>query len=231
MVMKKTANDYFIFNWSKNRLGWLYLLGFTVFSITIHGVGFYLFKVVYPIPTRIDPTMHSVSILNESNPEVRSLFQRLKDRTIFLKAPSEQSEVRVRLKDHEVKFSPLFETTELKLVAPEYPWSLSLRERTWIQLPESVGKGKLSISLDEKLKSRSMAPWSIFEDYLERADSVPAFRASLKVSKNGDVKVHAIVAELGASDQKELIQVIESTLRFLPGKGESAGWIDICSRG
>jgi hypothetical protein len=230
MAMKKTANDYFIFNWSKDRLGWLYLLGFTVFSITIHGVGFYLFKVVYPIPTRIDPTMHSVSILNESDPEVRSLFQRLKDRTVFLKAPSEQSQVRVRLEDHEVKFSPLFQTTEVEPVAPQYPWSLSLRESTSIELPEAVDERKSSINLDEELTRRRMAPWSILEDYLERADSVPAFRASLKVSRRGDVKVQAIDADLGDLDQKELIQVIESTLRFLPDKEESKGWIDIWSR-
>ena len=230
MAIKKTANDYFIFNWSKNRLGWLYLLGFTIFSITIHGVGFYLFKVVYPIPTRIDPTMHSVSILNESDPEVRSLFQRLKDRTVFLKAPSEQSQVRVRLEEHQVKFSPLFQTTEVEPVEPLYPWSLSLRESTRMQLPEGVGWKKSSINLDEELKSRRMAPWSILEDYLDRADSVPAFRASLRVSTRGDVQVQAIEAELGDQDQKELIEVIESTLRFFPDKKESVGWIDIWSR-
>ena len=137
MQHKKSADEFFIFSWSKDRLGWLYLTAFTMFSFMIHGAGFYLFQVVYPAPTRVDPTMQSISILDESNPEVRSLFQRLTDRTVYLKAPSEQSDVRVRLQDYEVRFLPSFQSIKVEPIPPDYPWSLSLREAKVIALPET----------------------------------------------------------------------------------------------
>ena len=231
MAFKKSANEFFIFSWSKDRLGWLFLTAFTIFSVTIHGAGFYLFQVVYPAPTRVDPTMQSVSILDESNPEVRSLFQRLKDRTVYLKAPSEQSDVRVRLQDHEVRFLPSFQSTKVEPIPPEYPWSLSLREATSIELPEVNKKGESLGSFDDSLDGRQVAPWSILEDYLERAEAVPAFRARLRVLPGGDVRVIKIDAELEEENRRELIAVIESTLRFLPAEIASEGWMDVWARG
>ena len=231
MPHKKSANEFFIFSWSKDRLGWLYLTAFTMFSVMIHGAGFYLFQVVYPAPTRVDPTMQSVSILDESNPEVRSQFQRLKDRTVYLTAPSEQSDVRVRLQDHEVRFLPSFQSIKVEPIPPDYPWSLSLREAKVIALPETNKKGESLASFDDSLGECRVAPWSLFEDYLERAEAVPAFRVRLRVLPDGDVRVIKIEAELEEENRRKLIEVIESTLRFLPSEIASEGWMDVWARG
>jgi len=230
MAFKKTANEFLIFSWSKDRLNWLYLTAFTIFSITIHGAGFYLFQVVYPTSTRVDPKMQKVSILHESNPEVRSLFQRLKDRTIYLTTPSEQSDVGVRLQDHEVRFLPSFQSANIEPVPPEFPWSLSLNEMLPLELPEVGSESEPLVSFDEALGRREVAPWSILEDYLRRVESVPAFRARVEVSPDGGVRVTEIDAELEEANREDLIEVIESTLRFLPGGKLTEGWMDVWTR-
>ncbi len=208
----------------------MYLTAFMIFSITIHGAGFYLFKVVYPTPTRVEPTMHSVSVLDEMDPQVRSLFQRLKDRTVYLKLPSEQSDVRIRLEDYEVRFTPSFQSAAVEPLEPVFPWSLEFKAPPVVELPE-ISKEVSAMNFDDDLKGRGVAPWSILNDYLSRADSVPAFRARLEVSEQGAVKVIGIEAEMEEASRGELIEVIESTLRFLPAEQPTTGWMDVWARG
>ena len=47
----------------------------------------------------------------------------------------------------------------------------------------------------------------------------------------GDVRVIKIEAELEEENRRELIEVIESTLRFLPSEIASEGWMDVWARG
>src|SRR5690606_38284692 len=113
-----------VFLWAREKRTWIYLTAFFLFSILIHGAGFYLFKVVYPSPVGIAPRPDAITILDASNPAVRSVLQRISDRTIFLLPPSSQSDVRVRLENHPVRFTPAFQRTQLELREPPHPAAL-----------------------------------------------------------------------------------------------------------
>lgn len=215
-------------------MAWVYLTLFLVFSVTIHGAGFYLFQVVYPAPSRLEPDQDALTILDRSDSRVRALLLRLRDRTIYLEPPSDESDVRLSLGDHQVRFTSTFQETDLKLVEPIYPWSLDPR---WIdpdaseELEIPMGRTEHQLfSMDAALSNRGAAPWSILEDYLDYADSIPAFRANLRVNAQGDVKVLELDGEIGKQSEDELVRVIESTLRFNPGSEAIIGWLDVWAR-
>tara|TARA_R110002096_G_scaffold23303_14_gene74277 strand:+ start:4350 stop:5063 length:714 start_codon:yes stop_codon:yes gene_type:complete len=231
---KEQPVDAFVFSWAKDRLTWLYVTAFLIFSVTIHGAGFYLFQVVYPAPVRLEPEQESLTVMDVSDPEVRSLFQRLQDRTVYLVSPSGQSDVRIRLEDHQVRFTPSFQRADVEPIPPLYPWSLSphVVDDTLRPDPSYLNqKTKSAMTFDAALSAREVAPWSILNDYLGRAEEVPAFRAEIEVSLDGLVTVIQIDSNLEESDRNELIQVIESTLRFRPGDSKITGWLDIWARG
>lgn len=219
-----------IFNWTKNRRSWIHLIAFLVFSVIIHGSGFYLFQVVYPSPTRVQPRADKISLMDPVDPNVRSLLQRVGDRMTFLLPPSEISGVQVSVDELPVRFTPSFQTTEITTADPVFPWTLP---------PSAELAGKVSKSLDEPLASpltltpqgellhRDRAPWSIMEDYLSLADFLPAMRIEIVVDEDGMVAVEKVEGELDPQAAGEIKQVVESTLRYLPAPGASSGWLEI----
>lgn len=224
-----------VFLWTPEKRTWLHITAFLLFSVIVHGSGFYLFKVVYPSPVRIEPRPDAITILDPSNPAVRSLLQRISDRTIFLLPPSSQSDVRVQLEANSVRFTPSFQRTELELMEPPLPASLPgliepLPPAKGAGAAEAPGRG-IRVKLDPSLVDRPVAPWSIMDDYLRTAVSLPHLRIDLEIAPDGRVRVTGVQAELDDSEKTELASVIESTLRFVPALAVETGWIEIGGEG
>jgi hypothetical protein len=216
-----------VFNWTREKRIWVHLTAFLLFSILIHGSGFYLFKVVYPSPVRVEPEPDGITVMKSDDPATRTVLQRLSDRTIFLMPPSAQAEERVRLESRRVRFTPAFQTTELALLPPA---STSPGPGLPVPMPLSdPGQGMMAVQvkLDPALASRPLAPWSILHDYLALAEELPAARVTLEIAPDGAVKVVGVEAALEESEKRELATVIESTLRFLPSAGPATGWIEL----
>ena len=223
-----------VFTWTREKRIWMHLSAFLVFSVLVHGSGFYLFKVVYPSPVRIEADPDGITVLEPTDPAVRSVLQRLSDRTIFLLPPSAQSEVRLRLEEQRVRFTPAFQRAELQLVPPpSFKDGPGLPEA----LPPIPGvlpggevgdlAGAVRIKLDPALADRGYAPWSILHDYLRLADSLPQVRLLITIAPGGEVSVTGVEAALEASEKRELSAVIESTLRFVPASDPASGWIEL----
>jgi hypothetical protein len=216
-----------VFNWTREKRIWVHLTAFLLFSVLIHGSGFYLFKVVYPSPVRVEPEPDGITVMKSDDPATRTVLQRLADRTIFLMPPSAQAEERVRLESRRVRFTPAFQKTELALLPPA---SMSAGPGVPEPLPLSdPGQGMMAVQvkLDPSLASRPLAPWSILHDYLALAEELPAARMMLEIAADGGVKVGSVEAALEDSEKRELAAVIESTLRFLPAAAPSTGWIEL----
>ncbi|HQZ26718.1 MAG: hypothetical protein KA250_06620 [Verrucomicrobiales bacterium] len=217
-----------VFHWEREKRVWLYFSAFLLFSLMIHGSGFYLFKVVYPSPNRMGRKPDSIRILDPSNAAVRSVLQRISDRTIYLLPPSAQSSVRGNLDLIRVRYTPAFQRTEPELLPP-----LSAASLTGIPEPEGplpppeYGNAKIHSKLSPSLVTRAVAPWSIMDDYLGTAPSLPLFRVNLDVAPDGSVKVTGVDATLEEAEKSELAAIIESTLRFVPGVDAVSGWMEI----
>ncbi|MEM7602417.1 MAG: hypothetical protein AAF357_13490 [Verrucomicrobiota bacterium] len=213
------------FHWVKNPRIWFYFSAFLLFSIVIHGTGFYLFQVVYPPPLRIEPTTDSINILNRSDASARSVLKRLEDRTIFLRPPSLDSDTRVKIEEVAVRFTPSFQNTSVSPIPPDFGWSLppqiSPAETSFAASEET--KSNLEVSFEGTIASRRLAPWSILDDYLSRAASLPPIRVQLEADEKGLVKVEEVSGEISEEDQQGLTEVIESTLRFLPSDDNANG--------
>jgi hypothetical protein len=229
-----------VFQWAREKRTWLHVVAFLLFSIIVHGSGFYLFKVVYPSPVRVEARPDAITILDTTNPTVRSVLQRISDRTIFLMPPSSQSEVRVRLEDHRVRFTPAFQRTELELKAPLLPAAIpgvieplepDHAASDASTPPGGTPPGGIRVKLDPSLVDRPIAPWSIMDDYLSTAVSLPLLRIDLEIAPDGGVRVTGVGAELEDSEKAELATVIESTLRFVPATAVETGWIEIGGEG
>lgn len=224
-----------VFQWAREKRTWLHITAFLLFSIIVHGSGFYLFKVVYPSPVRVEARPDAITILDATNPAVRSVLQRISDRTIFLMPPSSQSEVRVRLEDHRVRFTPAFQRTELELKAPPLPAAIpgviEPLEPDFAAADAGTPPGGIRVKLDPSLVDRPIAPWSIMNDYLSTAVSLPLLRIDLEIAPDGGVRVTGVRAELEDSEKAELATVIESTLRFVPATVVETGWIEIGGEG
>jgi hypothetical protein len=224
-----------VFQWAREKRTWLHIVAFLLFSIIVHGSGFYLFKVVYPSPVRVEPRPDAITILDTTNPAVRSVLQRISDRTIFLMPPSSQSEVRVRLEDHRVRFTPAFQRTEIELKAPPLPAAIpgviEPLEPDFAASDAGTPAAGIRVKLDPSLVDRPIAPWSIMDDYLSTAVSLPLLRIDLEIAPDGGVRVTGVRAELEDSEKAELATVIESTLRFIPATAVETGWIEIGGEG
>ena len=220
-----------VFLWTREKWTWLHVTAFLLFSIIVHGAGFYLFKVVYPSPVRVATRTDAITILDASNPAVRSVLQRISDRTIFLLPPSSQSDVRVRLDDHRVRFTPAFQRTELELKEPPLPAALPSVIEPIQPVPgsrDAAGPERgIRVKLDPSLVDRPIAPWSSMDDYLSTSVSLPLLRIDLEIAPDGSVRVTGVRAELEESEKAELASVIESTLRFMPATVIEVGWIEI----
>ena len=224
-----------VFQWAREKRTWLHIIAFLLFSIIVHGSGFYLFKVVYPSPVRVEARPDAITILDTTNPAVRSVLQRISDRTLILLPPSSQSEVRVRLEDHRVRFTPAFQRTEIELKAPPLPAAIpgviEPLELDFAAFDASTPPGGIRVKLDPSLVDRPIAPWSIMNDYLSTAVSLPLLRIDLEIAPDGGVRVTGVRAELEDSEKAELATVIESTLRFVPATAVETGWIEIGGEG
>jgi hypothetical protein len=217
-----------VFHWDMEKRVWLYLSAFLLFSLIIHGSGFYLFKVVYPSPNRIEQKPDSIKILDPSNPAVRSVLQRISDRTIYLLPPSAQSSVRVNLDLIRVRFHPAFQRTEPELLPPPSAASIADRpEPLGVLPPPEYGNAEINLKLSPSLVTRAVAPWSIMDDYLGTALSLPLFRVNLDVTPDGKVAVTGVDAALEEAEKSELAAIIESTLRFVPENEFVSGWMEI----
>jgi len=214
-----------IFDWSRDRRIWLHLTAFFLVSILIHGSGFYLFKVVYPSPARVETNSGTITFLNPSDPGARAVLQRIEDRTVFLMPPSSRSEVRVSLDESQVRFVPAFSRTELKLK------SIPESDVVWEELAGysslSESFGNIRLGMASSLSKRVIAPWSTTLDYFSMAGAFPLVRAEVIVSPDGKIEVVEIESELNDSEKASLAEVIASTLRFLPAKSTDQGWIEL----
>jgi len=222
----------FIFSWKKTKNpSWL--LGvFIAFSALVHGSGFYLFQVVYPAPVRVEPTPDRITILDPAYPATRSTIQRVKDRTVFLHPPSENSGVRVRLSDHAARLSPSFKKIQPAFLPPR-------DEHSRLPSPPDAGEPvppageKLTFRLSPNLKKRGIAPWSILSDYLSESEVLPSLRINLRVLPDGKIGTASVQGvEIPDSARAEFNRAVESTLRFRPlrdGASENSepGWIEI----
>lgn len=219
-----------VFTWTREKRVWLHLSAFLLFSVLIHGSGFYLFKVVYPSPVRIETEPNGITVMEPTDPATRSVLQRLSDRTVYLLPPSARSDLRVRQDSSRVNFTPAFQRAELKLVPPP---SLTTGPGLVEPLPPSASDGaadgaaKVRVKVDPALAGRAFAPWSIFHDYLALADAVPSVRCSIEIAPGGEVRVLAVDAALEGAEKGDLIAVIESTLRFVAADAPVSGWIEL----
>ncbi|HRQ89159.1 MAG TPA: hypothetical protein PLA50_10190 [Bacteroidia bacterium] len=223
-----------VFDWTREKRIWLHVAAFLMFSVLVHGAGFYLFKVVYPTPVRLEPEPDAITVMEAGDPAARSVLQRLSDRTVYLLPPSAQSNVRVRLEEQRVHFTPAFQRAELELLPPP-----SLRPGPG--LPESLPRGDapspaailtaespVRIKLAPDLADRAYAPWSILHDYLRLADGLPLIRLSIAIAPDGSVDVTGVQTEgLDSAEREEMASVVESTLRFVPAAESVSGWIEI----
>lgn len=221
--------DIGIFQWAREKRLWIHLSAFLMFSFLIHGAGFYLFKVVYPSPVRIESSPSSVTLMDTSDPAVRLLLQRVSDRTVFLFPPSLHTNARVQLESHPVRFTPAFQRMQLEvrpLPAPTDPDVLL--DSGPAGLPsQGDATFKLALRREGALKQREIAPWSIMRDYLRLAEGLPPFRMKIEAEPSGTVRVLDVESEIGESDAEDLSRVVESTLRFLPEAKATTGWISI----
>lgn len=222
--------DQGIFHWVKERRVWFHLTAFMTCSFLLHGAGFYLFQVVYPAPSRVAPDTDSIRVMDPSDPAVRSVLQRVRDRTLFLQPASRDSGVRVALDQGRIRFTPSFQRAAVDLLPPRYSWTTSQPLTSPDpDLPPVAGNRTAggSYTLGGGLSDRTVAPWSILADYLERIESMPAFRGRIEVDGEGRVTVSSIDSELEETDDAGLARVIESTLRFSPGENPATGWIEV----
>jgi hypothetical protein len=218
-----------VFTWTKEKRLWLHLSAFLLFSVIIHGSGFYLFKVVYPSPVRVAPDPDAIQVLGDDDPAARALLQRLADRTIYLMPPSARSDMRLRLDSGTIHFAPGFQRAGLELLPPP-----SLERGPGVVEPIALtppapnrADGRVFLKVDPALEDRPLAPWSVLHDYLGLAGAIPMVRFAITVGAGGEVEVTGIEGKLGEPEKQELGNVVESTLRFLPSSGASSGWIEL----
>ncbi len=220
-----------VFAWTREKRVWLHLSAFLLFSVLVHGSGFYLFKVVYPSPVRVEAEPDGITVMEPGDPATRSVLQRLSDRTVYLLPPSAQSDLRVRQDAGRVHFTPVFRRAELKLAPPP---SLVAGPGLVEPLPASAhgeegpdGTAEARVKIDPALAGRPLAPWSILHDYLALAEEVPSVRCSIEIAPGGEVRVLSLDAALEDAEKRDLVAAIESTLRFVPAEAPSAGWIEL----
>lgn len=232
-VFDEDTPDTGIFQWAKDKRLWLHFSGFLMFSFLVHGAGFYLFNVVYPTPVRVESNPKSVTVMDATDPSVRRLLQRVSDRTVFLFPPSLNTEARVQLDNHPVRFTPAFQRTQLDfkpLPSPLDASELLDVSRAQPPNPSATAPFRVAVRFEGPLRKRDIAPWSIMRDYLRLAEELPQFRIQVKVALDGTVEVLQVESEIPESDSEGLAKVIESTLRFLPAETEVTGWISIRGR-
>jgi len=219
-----------LFQWTRKQRTWVYLAGFLFFSAVIHGAGFYLFQVVYPSPVRVQPEQGRIAVLNPSEPAVRGLLQRLEDRTAFLRPPSEDADVRLQLNDTRIPFSPSFRDDRVTLREPVYEWSLPFTEPVGAMEPESAFSDlpkRIRLHLEGDLAGAEIAPWSLLSEYLNRAEWIPEMRLRISIDGEGVVEVLEVEGAFEEDSRAELVEVVESTLRFLPGQETASGWLRV----
>jgi hypothetical protein len=218
-----------VFTWAKDRRLWMHLSAFLLFSVIIHGSGFYLFKVVYPSPVRVKPDPDAIQVLESDDPAARALLQRLADRSIYLLPPSARSEVRLRLESGKIHFTPGFQRAGLDLLPPpSLEPGPGLVEPVAVTPPASSrADGRVFLKVDPALEERPIAPWSVLHDYLGLAEAIPAVRFAITIAPGGEVEVTGIEGRLEEPEKAELATVVESTLRFLPSSGTVTGWIEL----
>jgi len=221
-----------IFSWSGPGRVSFYLTVFVFFSLLLHGAGFYLFQVVYPVPGRVEPENGEMTFLDRSDPVARSILQRSRDRIVYLRPSTLRDVSRQSIEDHDVRFQPSFQSIGPRFLAP---WGdtpglealFALEDRA-VPLPDNRPP---PIKLSENLDARGVAPWSIFSDYLAIADAVPSFRAEIAVDPAGRVVEVELGEEFDAAGAGELSFIIESTLRFHEDEGGpddvEKGWIEV----
>ncbi len=220
----------FTFSWKKPRNTALHLAMFLLFSTLVHTTSFYLFQVVYPDPVRAEPVTERITILDSRNPVVRSAMERVKDRSIYLQAPSSDANVRLRLQDFSARFTPTFQEAKPVFLPPVESPGISSSSTSRFADGE---KFENLFLLSGNLKSRGLAPWSVLNDYLAAAGEVPGVRLNIAVSADGQIETAQ--TEGGGLTEEEksgFARVIQSTLRFQPvEKAESdKGWIEILPR-
>ena len=227
---RRRISELFIFSWLPERNTMRTLVAFGIFSVMIHFLGFYLFKVAYPEPVRSELLPDQIVVLDSSNADVRQFLERVGDRNVFLKPASRNAASRVKLSDHAIRFVPSFSETRPNLIRRANS-SDDLR----IDIPEPethafYGNWKNPVEFSPNLIKRGISPGSIFDDYLDFVPNLPKIRVSLTVSPDGyPIQVH-VSGDSSEEDKILLISGIQSTLRFNPTpeeEGNDPGWMKL----
>lgn len=93
-----------IFRWTLGSKGSGLLGLFVLVSFVVHLAGFYLFQIVYPSPTRVDPVPAQITLVTPGSPGLITFFQQIEDRTVHLEPASDSVEPLVKLSDHGARF-------------------------------------------------------------------------------------------------------------------------------
>ncbi|MEO0417041.1 MAG: hypothetical protein AAF226_19055, partial [Verrucomicrobiota bacterium] len=177
---RRALSEALIFAWASKPRTWMALTGFAIFSLIMHIAGSYFFQVKYPVPANFEVQTDQLTVLDPSDPGVRRHLQRLEDRTIFLRPPSENSEARVGTDALSVRFQPSFIESQprLKVRAADdmdiQPLYVPGAEST--PLPQ-----RYQLVLDKKLSARGVAPESVLSDYLDLIRNVPSMEVDIEV--------------------------------------------------
>ena len=98
----------FLFVWGKSSRTITHLGLFLLGSFLLHVLGFYLFQVVYPSTSFLEPVPSKVTLLDETRPAVSSLLREVGDRLVYLRPASLKADARAELSDYSVRFEPSF---------------------------------------------------------------------------------------------------------------------------
>lgn len=220
-----------LFFWGRERYLPLQVAAFVLFSLVLHGAGFYLFRVAYPPPVRYDSRPDAVSIIDRSDPASREILREIRDRAVYLQPPSGEwleSMAASRPEDFEIRFAPAFPEIEVEALDGRYPWSLPPATDAPPALPPaSTAPHAGGLAFGGGLEDLGQAPWSILGEYLRRSESIPRLRLHLTAAPSGEVAVESISPELDAEDREALTGLVEGTLRFLPTESGASGWMEI----
>ncbi len=215
-----------VFDWRHHRKRTLRfgLSTFLLCSIMAHAIGFYLFQVVYPEPSRVVVQTPKVMFLDPKNPEIRSLLRRYGDRAAFMQRPSDEAALLPEISDLELTYisqvakpeQSFFDLSDL-LIPPA------------LEVPQVVSKPTAKTSDSERVSRLSLvkegeepavAPWSRL-DRFPLPGGIAEISAYLEVDADGRCQVSEIVSPSDVSDveRQEVVELVKTFLRLTAGEG------------
>lgn len=231
------------FAWSGGKALVAHLGVFVAIALAIHLFGFYLFQVVYPVSSRVEPVPNRVRVLDPSQPAVAALMRQIEDRLILLNPASSDSEARVSLEDFSVAFRPSFIDRELGfrpiplsgMIDREGGPELVLPPLAQLDIAESpLRMWRIGGGLSDRPVRRPEALDEAIANFGFKGET--RVRLSLSVDRRGDLRSVRPTADEAYPRIDELVITVRTHLRFEraagpPGEEESSewqqGWLEI----